>query len=74
MVIKSIAVQTRRKVVRTLEKIYFSQEPCLQSRLQARLDELDKQEFMRALFAVSSEPRPDAYIFSSNNFYSKCHI
>jgi hypothetical protein len=28
-----------------LKKFYFSQEPRLQSRLQARPDELDKQEF-----------------------------
>jgi hypothetical protein len=55
MVIKSAAAWTRRKAVRTLEELYFSRESHLQSRLQARLDELDKQEFPRA----SSEIRPD---------------
>jgi hypothetical protein len=59
MVIKSAAAWTRRKAVRTREELYFSREPCLQSRLQARPDELDKQEFSRASSAVSSEIRPD---------------
>jgi hypothetical protein len=58
MVIKSAAAWTRRKAIRTLEELYFSREPRLQSRLQARLDELDKQEFPRASSA-SSEIRPD---------------
>ena len=40
--IKSAAVRTRRKAVRMLKEFYFSREPRLQSRLQARLDELDK--------------------------------
>jgi hypothetical protein len=59
MVIKSAATWTRRKAVWTLEELYFSREPPLQSLLQARPDELDKQEFPRASSAVSSEIRPD---------------
>jgi hypothetical protein len=55
MVIKSAAAWTRRKAIRTLEELYFSKEP----RLQARLDELDKQEFPRASSAMLSEIRPD---------------
>jgi hypothetical protein len=55
IVIKSAAAWTRRKAVRTLEELYFSREP----HLQARSDELDKQEFPRALSVVSSEIRPD---------------
>jgi hypothetical protein len=69
MVIKSAAIQTRRKAVWTLEEIYFSREPYLQSYLQARPDELDKQEFLRASFAMSSELRPYAYVFSSDELY-----
>jgi hypothetical protein len=49
MVIKSATIRTRRKAVRTLEEFYFSKEPRLQSCLQACPDELDKQEFSRAL-------------------------
>jgi hypothetical protein len=64
MVIKSATVRTRRKAVRTL-----SRESHLQSRLQARLDELYKQEFPRALSAVSSELRSVAYVFLSEDFY-----
>ena len=74
MMIKRIAVQTRRKAVQMLEEFYFSKEPRLQFCLQARLDKLDKQEFSRASFAVLSELRPDAYIFSSDDLYSKGHI
>jgi hypothetical protein len=59
MVIKSATVRTRRKAIRTLEELYFSREPHLQSHLQTRPDELDKQEFPRASSAVSSEIRPD---------------
>jgi hypothetical protein len=69
MVIKSAAVWTRRKAVRTLEEFYFSREPHLQSHPQARPDELDKQEFLRASFVVLSELRPDTYVFSSNDLY-----
>jgi hypothetical protein len=65
MVIKGAAVRMRRKAVRTLEELYFFKEP----RLQAYLDELDKQEFLRALFAVSSELRSVAYVFLSEDFY-----
>ena len=68
MVIKCAAIRTR-KAFRTLEKFYFSRVPCLQSRLQACPDELEKQEFPRASSAVSSELRPDAYVFSSNDLY-----
>jgi hypothetical protein len=74
MVIKSAAVRTRRKVIRTLEEFYFSREPHLQSRLQARLDELNKQEFPRASSVVSFELHLDAYVFLFENFYRKCHI
>jgi hypothetical protein len=70
MVIKGAAVRMRRKVVRTLEEFYFFKEP----RLQARLDELDKQEFPRALSAVSSELRSVAYVFLSEDFFQKSHI
>jgi hypothetical protein len=59
MVIKSAAAWTRRKAVQTLEELYFSREPRLQSRLKVRPNELDKQEFPRASSAVSSEIRPD---------------
>jgi hypothetical protein len=63
MVIKSAVAWTRRKAVRMLEELYFSREPrlqsCLQSRLQARPNELNKQEFPRASSVVSSEIRPD---------------
>jgi hypothetical protein len=69
MVIKSAIVRMRRKAVRTLEEFYFSREPCLQSRLQARPDELDKQEFPRASSVVSSELRLDAYVFSSDDLH-----
>ena len=69
IVIKSAVVQTRGKAVWTFEEFYFFREPCLQSRLQAHSDELDKQEFPRALSIVSSELRPDIYIFSSDDFY-----
>jgi hypothetical protein len=51
MVIKSAAAWTRRKAIWMLEELYFSREPSL----QARPDELDKQEFSRASSAVSSE-------------------
>jgi hypothetical protein len=53
MVIKSVVVRMQRKAIRTLEEFYFSREPRLQSHLQARLDELDKQEFLRASSVVS---------------------
>ena len=69
MMIKSAAVRTRRKVVQTLEEFYFSREPHLQSRLQARPDKLDKQEFPRASFTVSFELCPDANVFLSDNYY-----
>jgi hypothetical protein len=59
MVIKSAAAWMRKKVVRTLEELYFFRKPRLQSRLQARSDELDKQEFLRVSSAVSSEIRLD---------------
>jgi hypothetical protein len=62
MVIKSVVVQT-------LEEFYFFKEPRLQSRLQARLDELNKQEFPKASSAMSSEHRPDTYVFLSNDIY-----
>jgi hypothetical protein len=58
-VIKSAAAWMRRKVVWTIEELYFSREPRLQSRLHARPDELDKQEFPRASSVVSSEIRSD---------------
>jgi hypothetical protein len=61
MVIKSAAARTRRKAVRTLEKFYFFRESRLQSRLQARPDELDKQEFPRASSAVLPKLRPDDF-------------
>ena len=41
-----------------LEEFYFFREP----RLQARLDEPEKQEFSRASSTVSSELRPNAYV------------
>ena len=63
MVIKCAAIRTRKKAVQMFEEFYFSREPRLQSRLQARQDELDKQEFLRVLSAVSSELRPDTYVF-----------
>ena len=44
IVIKSVAVRTRRKAVKTLKELYFSKEP----HLQAHSDELKKQEFPRA--------------------------
>jgi hypothetical protein len=69
MVIKSAAIRTRRKAVRTLKEFYFSREPHLQSRQQARPDELDKQEFPRALSAVSFELRPDSYVFLFDDVY-----
>ena len=69
MRIKCAAVRTRRKAVRTLKEFYFSREPCLQSCLQARLDELDKKKFLRASFAVSSELRLDTYVFLSDDLY-----
>jgi hypothetical protein len=59
MVIKSAAARTRKKAIRMLEELYLSRELCLQSRLQARLDELDKQEFPRALSSVSPKLRPN---------------
>jgi hypothetical protein len=59
MIIKSATAWTRRKAVWTLEESYFSREPRLQSRLQARPDELDKQEFPRASFAMLPKLRPD---------------
>jgi hypothetical protein len=65
MVIKSVVVRMRRKVVRTFEELYFCKEPCL----QARPNELNKQEFPKASSAVSSELRLDAYVFLSNDFY-----
>jgi hypothetical protein len=68
-VIKSAAIRTRRKAVRTLEEFYFSNESRLQSCLQARPNELDKQEFPRVLSIVSSKLHPDTYIFSSDDFY-----
>jgi hypothetical protein len=52
MVIKSVAVRMRRKAVRMLEEFYFSKEPHMQFCLQARPDELDKQEFPRASSVV----------------------
>ena len=52
-----------------LKELCFSRKPRLQPRLQARPNELEKQEFPKASSAVSSELRPDAYIFSSNEFY-----
>jgi hypothetical protein len=55
MMIKSAAAWTRRKAVRTLEKLYFFREP----HLQACPDELDKQEFPRASSAVLFEIRQD---------------
>jgi hypothetical protein len=66
MVIKSAAVRTRRKVV---QNSIFFRKPRLQSHLQARSDELNKQEFLRASSAVSFELRPDAYVFLSDDFY-----
>jgi hypothetical protein len=57
LVIKSAAVRTRRKVVRTLKEFYFSKEPHLQSHLQARPNELDKQEFPIASSAMLPELR-----------------
>jgi hypothetical protein len=69
MVIKSAVIRTRRKAIRMLEEFNFFKEPHLQSRLQAHLDELDKQEFPRASSIVSSELRPNAYVFLSYNFY-----
>ena len=69
MVIKCVAVWTRRKAVWMLEEFYFSREPHLQSRLQVRPNELDKQEFPRASSAVLFELRPNAYIFSFDNLY-----
>jgi hypothetical protein len=69
MVIKSVVVRMQRKAIRTLEEVYFSREPRLQSHLQARLDELDKQEFLRASSVVSYELYTDAYVFSSYDFY-----
>ena len=69
MVIKCATVRMRRKAIRTREEFYFFREPRLLSHLQARLDELDKQEFLRASSAVSSELRLDAYIFLSNDLY-----
>jgi hypothetical protein len=63
MVNKSAAVRTRRKAVRTPEEFYFFRESRLQSRLQARPDELDKQEFPRASSTVLSELRPNTYVF-----------
>ena len=69
VMIKSAAIWMRRKAIRMLEKFYFFIKPRLQSRLQARPDELDKQEFPRALSAVLSELRSYAYVFSSNDFY-----
>ena len=54
MVIKCASVRTRRKTIQTLEEFYFFREPHLQSRLQARPDELEKQEFSRASFAMLS--------------------
>ena len=65
MVIKYVTVRTRRKAVRTVEEFYFFREP----HLQARPDELDKQEFPRASFVVLSELCPDAYVFSSDDLY-----
>jgi hypothetical protein len=70
-VIKSTAAQTRRKAIPTLEEFYFSTKPRLQSRLQARLDELDKQEFTRASSAVLSELRLDTYFFCLTTFTKK---
>jgi hypothetical protein len=55
MVIKSATAWTRRKAVQMLKELYFSRVP----RLQAHLDELNKQEFPRASSAVSSEICPD---------------
>ena len=52
-----------------LEEFYFFREPYLQSRLQAHPNEHDKQEFSKASSAVSSELHPNAYIFSSDDFY-----
>ena len=69
MVIKSVVVQTRRKAVQMLKEFYFFREPRLQSRLQARLDKLDKQEFLRASSAMSSELCPNAYVFLFDDFY-----
>ena len=69
MVIKSAAIQTRRKAVQTLEEFYFFKEPRLQSCLQACLNELNKQEFPRASSTVLSKLYPDAYVFSSDYFY-----
>jgi hypothetical protein len=37
-----------------------SREPHLQSHLQARLDEIDNQEFLRASSAISFAPHPNA--------------
>jgi hypothetical protein len=65
MVIKSVAIQTRRKVVKMLKEFYFSKEP----HLQARPNKLDMQEFPRASFAVSSELCPNAYVFLSDDLY-----
>jgi hypothetical protein len=65
MVIKSAAVRTRRKAVRTLEEFYFFREP----RLQAHPNELEKQEFPRASSIVSSELHPNAYVFLSGDVY-----
>jgi hypothetical protein len=69
MVIKSAAVRTRSKTVRKLEEFYFSKELHLQSHLQARSDELEKQEFPRASSAVLFELRSDTYVFSSDDLY-----
>jgi hypothetical protein len=70
-VIKSAAARARRKAILTLEEFYFSRKPHLQSRLQARLDELVKQEFPIALYAVSSKLHPDAYVFLSEMVISR---
>jgi hypothetical protein len=55
MVIKSAAARTRRKAVWMLKELYFFRAP----RLQARSDELDKQEFPRASSIVSPKLCPD---------------
>jgi hypothetical protein len=67
---KGVRLSTKQhsSAIRMLEEFYFSKEPHLQSLLQARPDELDKQEFQRASSAVSSELRPDAYVFSLTMF------
>jgi hypothetical protein len=57
-IIHASAVRTGSKGFWTLKEINFFREPCLQSSLQAYLDEINKQENPRA----SSAPRPDVLL------------